>query len=258
MKDEFYRILNKKGWTEDDKEELITILHDLVEGDFDEIPPDILEYGIKELFKGKGSVKKRLKRAKLTLNLSESILVKILNFSKSNRRPLEKLENPFPELIIKASKLAPWDIEEDFIEELRNACDLSNDFKREVELNVHPYIVSVVFNKKNTPVVVDGSNFLWKHDLAPTAFEELFFYFSTHRPVFYPFWVVFDKNVKHIVPWTYQEALERILKSKRVYQHSPADELIISLAREKKAVIMSDDKFKEYDTHNLKILRFPI
>ena len=247
MKNEFLRILRKDGWNLEDVEDLIVILED-EEGLLRKVSPDVLELALKELFFGKGSEGKRLKRASMISKLPPDFLRGILDFFKGKRKvkQSDSSEIPFKDLLEVAKRTKPWKLYDDLLEDLRAAAGLSNEFKRELSLIVHPYISKIVTSRRSTPLVIDGNNFLWKHDLCVKDFDDLFLALSSEKKAFYPVYIVFDRNVEHIVPKSGKSLLEDILSSKFTYRHSPADELIISLARQKNAVVMSEDRFKEY------------
>ncbi len=247
MKDELLRILRKDGWDIEDVEDLIVILED-EKGLLKKVSPDILELSMKELFFGKGNENRRIERASMISNLPPEFLRGILSFLKGKRKAKheEGGEIPFKDLIDSARRIKPWKLYEDFLGDLKAASDLSDGFRRELSLAVHPYISKVVLSRRSRPLVVDGNNFLWKHDLCIKCFEDLFLALSNEKRAFYPVYIVFDGNVEHIVPKSGSALLEDILSSKFTYRHSPADELIISLARQKNAVVMSEDRFREY------------
>lgn len=258
MRDEFLRILRKDGWKLEDVEDLAVILED-EEGLLKKASPDILEFALKELFFGKGNENKRIERASMISDLPPEFLRGILGFFKGKRKiKLSKnREIPFKDLLDIAKRTKPWKLYEDLLEDLRAAADLSNEFKSKLSLIAHPYITKIVTSRKSSPLVIDGNNFLWKHDLCVKDFEDLFLVFADEKRTFYPVYIVFDRNVKHIVPKSGRILIEDILSSKFVYRHSPADELIISLARQKKAVVMSEDRFKEYNFEGERI-SYPI
>ncbi len=248
MRNELLRILRKDGWDSEDVEDLIVIIED-EKGLLRSVSPDILELSLKELFFGRGNEKRRIDRASMISNLPPEFLRGILDLFRGRRKFHQDKgeEIPFRDLIDIARNLKPWKLYENLLEDLRAATDLSDKFRDELSISVHPYIVKVVLSKKSRPLVIDGNNFLWKYDLCVVRFEDLFLALSNEKKTFYPVYIVFDGNVEHIVPKSGKNLLDDIISSKFTYRHSPADELIISLARQKGAVVMSEDRFRDYD-----------
>lgn len=181
----------------------------------------------------------------------------ILNFVKKSRHLLEesKLEN-FLEL---QAAIMKGDLEEiDWLAQQVNSIKVTHTSEAEVivelfqgldeiskaeflsRLKCHPYVKAMFTRKPSRPVVLDGSNIArLRGKLSDIDFvlERL----ATFDEFFYPYYLVFDKNIRHIFhtesEWFYAE---------RTYFHSPADELIISMALEKNAVIVSGDRFEEW------------
>jgi hypothetical protein len=254
MRDELLRILKKDGWNEEDLEMLQLIFEGPLERALSRVSPDIAELALKKLAFKKG--KKVLRESARILGLQESDLQEFFNAlkgKKTRRRPEKVI---FEDLIEEAKNIPIWDIPLNFAEDLKTAAELSKDFKNELYLNSHPYVYSVA-TKPWKPLVLDGSNFLWKHDLCPAYLEDLFLEFSSQSFVFFPVYMVFDANVRFIIPKSGLKKLEEILSSRYSFLHSPADELIISLSREKDAVIMSEDRFREYDFKG-KVIPYPL
>jgi len=113
------------------------------------------------------------------------------------------------------------------------------------QLKVHDYVVAGLVRKPKAPLIVDGSNILWFGDLSFRIFDDLFQELSSLETFFFPFKVVFDRNVEYIVPESEKESLRRWLKSPDVLLESPADDLIIDLAVSSNGVILSDDRFRD-------------
>ncbi|WP_448536093.1 hypothetical protein [Pseudothermotoga sp.] len=109
------------------------------------------------------------------------------------------------------------------------------------KLKCHPYVRAALLRRPVRAVVLDGSNIArLRGRLSDIGFvlERL----ANFDEFYYPYYLVFDKNIRHIFnedsDWFYAE---------RTYFHSPADELIISIAIEKNAVVISNDRFEEWN-----------
>jgi len=113
------------------------------------------------------------------------------------------------------------------------------------QLKVHDYVVAGLVRKPKAPLIVDGSNILWFGDLSFRIFDVLFQELSSLGTFFFPFKVVFDRNVEYIVPESEKESLRKWLSSPDVLLESPADDLIIDLAISSNGVILSNDRFKD-------------
>ncbi len=254
MRSELLRILSKDGWNEEDLEDLQIIFDGPLSGVLSRVSPDIAELALKELFKkGKGGIR----LASKILGVPEKDLLEFFEILKGRRRKARSREIPFEDLIERASSFKPWNLPEDLAEDLKTAVELSEDFEIELSLRVHPYVHAVATSRKWKSLILDGNNFLWRHGLCPSAFEELFLELSSMRPIYFPVYIVFDANVRYVVPKDALKDLEGILLSKRVFLHSPADELIVSLARQKDADVMSEDKFRDYGFKG-RIIGYPV
>ena len=260
MKEELLRILRKEGWAEEEIEDLKIILEGELSKALENTSPDIAETALKRLVFGRGSLRKRKKEASLMLKTSQEALDEIFHILKSKkaiRNPSEPEEEiPFKDLLEKCKKISPWNFDESFLEELNVASQLSKSFRLKLQEILHPYLFTASVKHAAKPVVIDGNNLLWEADLSLRIFDKLFLALSQTIPFLFPFWIVFDKNLPHILPRSETSKLKEIISSKRVFLHSPADELIISIAKKENAVIISDDKFKEYDVSDLEIIPF--
>lgn len=109
------------------------------------------------------------------------------------------------------------------------------------KLKCHPYVKAMFVRKPSRPVVLDGSNIArLRGKLSDIDFilERL----ATFNEFLYPYYLVFDKNIRHIF-----QVESEWFHAERTYFHSPADELIISIALEKNAVVVSGDRFEEWN-----------
>ncbi|MGC8955207.1 MAG: ribonuclease [Fervidobacterium sp.] len=114
--------------------------------------------------------------------------------------------------------------------------------KNKVKSKIHPYVWKVLTADARTmPVIIDGNNILMsKHLRGPEKIDVLLEYISKLDKVYFPFYIVFDENAKY-------KFQTRYFNYKKTYYHSPADELIISLAKEYNGVVCSMDRFKDYN-----------
>ncbi len=259
MKEELLRILRKDGWDQEDLEDLLIIFEGRIADAISKAGPDIAELALKRLVFGRGSLKKRKREASLILGIDEKALdevFEILKGRKRKREASEKEEELFEDVIEKCCSFTVWNFDEKALQDCKVVAEISTRARQKLSECMESYLFSSLVRKPKSPVVIDGNNFLWKHDLSPSAFGDLFDCLSTLKPFYFPFWVVFDRSAPHIIPASEREVFEQISKSSRVFFHSPADELLISLAREKRAAILSDDKFRDYDTQGLEIIGF--
>lgn len=127
-----------------------------------------------------------------------------------------------------------------FAELLRELDEIS---KAEVlsKIRCHPYVTAALVRKPSRAVVLDGSNIArLRGKLSDIDFvlERL----ANFEEFYYPYYLVFDNNIRHIFSeeskWFYAD---------RTYFHSPADELIISIALEKNAIVVSNDRFEDWN-----------
>ncbi|MEN3041777.1 MAG: ribonuclease [Fervidobacterium sp.] len=113
--------------------------------------------------------------------------------------------------------------------------------KNKIKSKLHPYVWKVLSNTSGVPVIIDGNNVLMSNKLVGSEkIDVLLSLIAKLDRLYFPFYIVFDENAKYKFKTKY-------FNYKRVYFHSPADELIIALAKEIKGVVCSMDKFKEYE-----------
>ncbi|MGB4262043.1 MAG: ribonuclease [Fervidobacterium sp.] len=126
--------------------------------------------------------------------------------------------------------------------------------RNSVKSMIHPYVWRVLTCKNfEKPLIIDGNNILMISELkGPEKIDTLLSLVSKLDKIYFPFYVVFDANAKYKFNTKY-------FKYKRVYYHSPADELILGLAKELNAVVCSRDRYREYSSkirniwHELKV-----
>ncbi|MEJ5258404.1 MAG: ribonuclease [Fervidobacterium sp.] len=113
--------------------------------------------------------------------------------------------------------------------------------KENLRQKLHPYVWKILISKSTAiPIVIDGNNVLMSPKLKfPEKIDSLLEYIARLNQTYFPFFIVFDENAKYKFRTKYFEY-------KRVYYHSPADELIIGLAKELGGVVCSQDRFKDY------------
>ncbi|HOJ87396.1 MAG TPA: hypothetical protein PLP64_00680 [Pseudothermotoga sp.] len=129
--------------------------------------------------------------------------------------------------------------------ELYSALDFVQRTEVVSRLRCHSYIRSALTRKAERGVILDGSNiFMLRGKLSDLEFilEKI----ATNENFYYPFWVVFDRNIVHLVSEKASDS--KWFSSPSVFLHSPADELILRLAKEKNAVVVSSDRFRQWHT----------
>lgn len=124
--------------------------------------------------------------------------------------------------------------------------------------NINHYLLRVIFEKDSFEVVIDGNNIV--HTSLSPSIKNIFRLFeciAKFKDLLFPFTIVFDKNIKYLIPKN--ELLlfkERFEDNPNVTFHSPADELIYEIHLARKAFIISNDRFKEYDIKDTAFLRY--
>ena len=121
----------------------------------------------------------------------------------------------------------------------------------------HPYVWAAITRKKAKPVVIDGSNvvFSMREHADLKRLDELFFKMANLGVALFPHHIVFDANIRYKVRGYQQEALEGWLRLSQVETYSPADDRIIHLARNRKACVISYDRYLDYDTKGIKLIK---
>ncbi len=127
--------------------------------------------------------------------------------------------------------------------------------KKEVEKLLDKYVLYVLENlskgRKGIPVVIDGNNVFLSTELKYTKEDKIdvvLNYLTRLKELYFPYYIVFDNNAPYIFDTGYFD-------HKNTYFHSPADELLIEIAKERNGVIFSKDKFRNY-AENIKTLWF--
>ena len=123
---------------------------------------------------------------------------------------------------------------------------------------VHPYIRRVVTSSPYRGVVVDASNImlsgLVKAD--PIRLKDLMNALGIHSNLYFPVIFVFDANADYIVKKSRDFWRANFKGNQNVIFHSPADELVLKIAIEKKYHIVSNDKYRDYEPHGCKVFTF--
>ncbi len=116
------------------------------------------------------------------------------------------------------------------------------------KLRTHEYIRARLVRTPERMVLLDGSNiFMLRKNPGDIDFvlEKL----AELDVFYYPFRIIFDRNIVYRA----DERIQRWLGTKYVMLHSPADELIVKLALEKRAAVVSSDRFSEWNANLLRI-----
>jgi len=127
-----------------------------------------------------------------------------------------------------------------------------------LEERMNSYMLRALFAKQSRMIIVDGSNIVHAADgsinmlLLEEAFDEL----ASMPRFFFPPRIVFDANIEYVVTREPDVSiLKKWLLSPWVKLHSPADEIIVEMAKRFNASILSRDKFRDYDVEGLEILK---
>ncbi|MDK2886081.1 MAG: hypothetical protein PWP54_639 [Thermosipho sp. (in: thermotogales)] len=154
----------------------------------------------------------------------------------------KKFENKFLSDIIKEiNTLKIYDFEKiTWLNELIYELDPISKVKIKENIYVNKYIEKALFSKPVSEVILDGSNILhWSIPPSVKNIEKVLNKLSNLNKLYFPFYIVFDKNAKYMFN-------SQIFEFPNVYFYSPADKFIIDLAISKKAKIISKDKFREW------------
>ncbi len=124
--------------------------------------------------------------------------------------------------------------------------NLSPVQKKEIGKSLDKYVLYVLEKsskgKKGIPIVIDGNNVFLSNELKYTKEDKIdvvLNYIATLKEFYFPYYIVFDNNAPYIFDTEYFD-------HKNAYFHSPADELLIEIAKERNGVIFSKDKFRNY------------
>lgn len=146
------------------------------------------------------------------------------------------------------------------IERLKNLLKKVNKEERKKIVNSisNNYVKRVIKSKRTYEVIIDGSNIIYSGEDFPdiTKIDRLFTnILSKIKTTFFPYKIIFDANIRFLVKGFQQEELEKWLALPQTELYSPADERILQLADDKKASVISYDRFLEYDTSGIRTYR---
>ncbi|MBO8140350.1 MAG: hypothetical protein H0Z22_07780 [Thermosipho sp. (in: Bacteria)] len=187
-------------------------------------------------------IKSELKRLK-NYNLDDFLQLYALDTYK-------KFKNNFlTDIIMEINSLKIYDFEKiRWINELIRELDPISKQKIKEEINVDRYIKKALFSKPVSEVILDGSNIIhWTIPPSVNNIEKVIYKLATLKKLYFPFYIVFDKNAKY-------QFSSSIFEYPNVYFFSPADKFIIDLAISKKAKIISKDKFRDWNIDTKKYL----
>ncbi len=124
--------------------------------------------------------------------------------------------------------------------------------------HIHPYIRRLVTDDTRRGAVIDGSNVMLNGLLKPDPrrFQQLLNVMGAYRPLLYPFLTVFDANADYLVQTERPFWEKHFLGNPSVIFHSPADEMILKIAYEKRYTVISNDRYREYGPLSVEVLRF--
>ena len=161
----------------------------------------------------------------------------------------EEEENKGMSILERLEELSLEKLNEKKVEELRCFYRLltSSEKNKVRTLRIHPYVVASIVRKPVCPIVLDGSNLLWRGGLSVSYIYKVFERLAIFEEFFFPYRIVFDRNVEFILPVSERERFGKWKESPNVFFESPADRLIVSLAISMRAVILSGDRFREYE-----------
>ena len=124
--------------------------------------------------------------------------------------------------------------------------------------SVHPYLRRLITQKTKTGVVIDGSNIMFSGLIEPDPLrlKELLNVLGINENLYFPLIFIFDANADFIVKKRRDYWEKAFLNNSTVIFHSPADELVLKLAYERKYHIISNDKYRDYHAEDVKIFQF--
>ncbi|MFN3283286.1 MAG: hypothetical protein ACK40Q_03525 [Pseudothermotoga sp.] len=280
------RLLGKLGnWSDQDGKVFVENLIGPLKKRLKETSLDLLQDSLFELFDKDLPLMKRLERLSKELSVSALECLELVFWVKPASYPPPTDEmfsvietNDLTSFVSKARRILKQSMLMDFIElqaalmkpdenhmnwlideindmTLQNCSEIESYRKLYYDLNVlqradlnsklrcHPYIKAALMRKAEAGVVLDGNNIF----MLRKRFSDIEFVLQKiayNDPFYYPFWIVFDKNIVYLVE---KEDTSAWLESPSVFLHSPADELILWLAKQNNAVIVSSDRFRQWD-----------
>ncbi|HEW91880.1 MAG TPA: hypothetical protein ENF81_05000 [Thermotogaceae bacterium] len=201
---------------------------------------------------------KRIKKVCTFLDSNLDLYV-LLNLDKTRSNFFDDLND----LISKIEVIDFLKITVEDVTKIRNEMSMLTKEERiylykNLKKKINPYFLKVLFESSYSEVVIDGNNIV--HLTIHPSLKNMFHLFeclSKFKFLLFPFTIVFDKNIKYLLPKP--ELLifkERFETNPNVVFHSPADELIFELHIGRKALIISNDRFRQYDIKSSALLKF--
>ncbi|BBJ28498.1 hypothetical protein [Athalassotoga saccharophila] len=143
-------------------------------------------------------------------------------------------------------------------EEIYNSL-LPSDKKFVADSIKDPYVRGALTRNAKALLIVDGSNIAMVGSLYPDL-NNIFLSFrliGKMHEIPWPFKIIFDENFEYNLKGTQRRIFEeRFQKHPDVKFHSPADELIIEIAKSTNSWILSNDRYHDYPRFNATFLRF--
>lgn len=186
-------------------------------------------------------------------------LYALLSLEKRKRDYFEDFED----IMLKIKKLDFLRITQDIVENIKKELETLTESEkiflyRNLKEECDPYFLRVLFEKPRSEVIIDGNNIV--HVTLYPSLKNIFDLFralSKFKHLLFPFTIVFDKNIKYLLPKSELSVFEnRFENNPNVSFHSPADELIFELHLGRRAFIVSNDRFREYDVKSSLLLKF--
>ncbi len=162
---------------------------------------------------------------------------------------LMKEDYDLSELVSKLNSITIYEYDQvkDYIPVVR-ALDSFTKEELLSKLHVHEYIIASLVRKPERPMILDGSNIFMLRKRA-SDIEFILERVAEDDHFFYPFVIVFDRNIAY----RSRGEVQFWINTKHAILHSPADEMIVKLALEWNAVIVSSDRFSEWGANLLRI-----
>lgn len=124
--------------------------------------------------------------------------------------------------------------------------------------SIHPYLRRIITQTAKTGLVIDGSNIIFSGLIEPDPLrlKELLNVLGITETLYFPLLFVFDANADFIINKKRDYWEKNFLNNPNVSFYSPADELVLKIAYEKKYHIISNDKYRDYNAEHVTIFQF--
>lgn len=136
---------------------------------------------------------------------------------------------------------------------------LPSDKKKIADSIKDPYVKGALTRHAGSLLIVDGSNVAMV-GLTYADLKNIFLAFrliGNLKEVPWPFKIIFDQNFEYNLRGTQKKLFEeKFQKHPDVKFHSPADEMILEIARSTNAWILSNDRYHDYPRVDCVMLRF--